>query len=792
MKQLYVILFAIVFSTGASTLLQAQNAIFFENTNPKAYLIRHGNGGPSSGITDKILTQISQYNQKSLKRTELIYAHEEFIRLTKRGSKEFQVYAALRNPSLKGDINYRGFKLVKELKPAHVNFEIEQLDMEDHVVQTFGFKEVPLKGKEIVLADFKVADTLENVGAYKARIVNQEFIYTQKKFNRFEATVQRIDDYYEAALKLERIYGKLMAVYPLDFDILNQEEEAYIRLRNRFQRIKDLDYPGQLKIRPRFDPADFLKKQQALEQELVRMEQGLAETRANLPTLYYQRGVARIQEGDRDGGRQDLLICLELVPGYGPAHMALGNMAYQEGRQEEALEAIRSILGNANIQDPQLRKEAAGLANRLYQDMIAAGRAANDNGQFESALPQIDKAIELCREFQEVACGNGMDQERIRAHAGIYQRDLNQARQAFSRGDLNAAEQSVLKARKYQQSQKIFLPDGAEAEALLLDIKSRQHKNLIQQGDLDLGYRKWQDALAKYEAAKAIEREYPVKKDTLVFGKMQQAAKPMILKYLREGIAEARANRLNEARGKNDQARDLQAKYYLDQDQEIAPLKEQLKSQIFTQECQNAKDQYDAELNQARTVAQNKDYVGALQLFESAIAIAQNNSACGIPYQEATDGKNRVKPASDFQNLMQEIEADISRRKYTQALQNYENAIRIHHNQQLSNFGLTIQKQEDFVKNHNNRDFIYYAAKVYMDQKNLAFSHELATVLVRRNYSRSFMKIFFRQLGPRIAIRDHKDDPSTDPKRKVLDYTGGDKNWKHFYKAYVKQFKKLR
>ncbi|MBL0019409.1 MAG: hypothetical protein IPP17_24010, partial [Bacteroidetes bacterium] len=167
-------LFLLVF---AAQTLAAQSLIFYQNTRTDAFLVKLNGGGPSQAITDHFINRLSTSTNKPPFRTEFIVAQDEYVRLTKVGPMEYEVYVTLGNTRLTGDIMYKGFSMAEQLKPTGVQFTLQRLNKAGIVQESFPFGEVALVGDPVLVANFRDTDSTLQFTEGTVKVADKQIIY---------------------------------------------------------------------------------------------------------------------------------------------------------------------------------------------------------------------------------------------------------------------------------------------------------------------------------------------------------------------------------------------------------------------------------------------------------------------------------------------------------------------------------------------------------------------------------------------------------------------------------------
>lgn len=825
-------------------LAQVSQGAYFQKRNSEATLIKFGMGGPSQSVTDHIIRRISQATGKPLQSTELILIHDEVLRLTYIDQHHFQVMASLENFHVEGDQAFLGFDLSNYLKPAAIKFKLRLRNGLDKVKQTWNYDAVAMGGEPAVIANFRQTDSTA-FRRDKLELIEKSFIFNEGSRNLFDGQVNLIEEYYAASNELDVLYQQMEQVNPSDFEHLPEQEAQLAQINEKLAVISQKNYPGRLGLTPQFDPAQFLSMFHDLQQFSADREAQMAETVAQLPFLIHQRGLAALQQGQRDQARRDFNYALEIAPNFPPALLELARMELNDGNRANAMPRLLAITSAQQV-DAETRNGAIQLLGNVQNEDLAAIRRANSGKDFETALSMLATLNEYCASVPELDCERRSAPEFSAAHQGIYQRHLQQARTALDQNNLGQAREKAILAMDYQKQFPDFIQNSNEAQQALNQIHLTMYRNEVaranqslQAGQLDqaeqaidaamelasahpqaipaaseatqllnrvkearyqmvlaegrslLQAKQHSSALDKFEQAMQLEREFRFTKDPKLPGDAQEAARVVVLDMMDDALRSAASNQLPRARENANAATALRNQYNLQQDQAILEKTQLLQSAIFDQECANAQSQYQGTLAAAQEMRTALRFIDAERIYNEALQVIQNNNACSLDRTAAQRGLTEVANAAQYQRDLQAAKEQVSSVQYRNAVQTYEQAERNFERANLGQHGLAHRPLLEFFLERNRNEFTLYGVGLFTDRKEYEGALQLSRQLALMGYPKSRYKAVQFRLGQELAARDHGDTPSANPKSAALRHTKGSKLLKFVYKGYVKTWKKL-
>ncbi len=840
MKQLLSLYLMTLAIFSGSMMAQAP---FFQKNESKASVIRY-NQGSQQAITNHLLSRLSQGNNTAIGQTRIIISHDENLTLSRLNQYEMRVEATIENFQVDGNTDYRGFDVADYLRPTAITFRLIHRNGLSKVKNDWKFDEVAINGNSSPVANFNLRDS-SNFRMDKLEMVDKAFLYKQATKDLFDSHLLRIDEYYQASQELETTYQQLLAIRPDDIDGIYDQQRQLNAVLQQVDAIRQKGYEERLQLGPQNDPAQFVPRFNDVQQLGGQLQQQIQGTIAQLPVLYYERGMDALNRGDRNQAVRDFNRSVEMAPDFAPAHLQLGLISYRDGNVQVGVDRILNMLRTMNP-DPDTRAQAMPVLQEIQGQALADVRAANQAKNPEQALSLIESTSGLCNEFPELNCAEGFMAEARQAHKLIYEGHIRTTGQQLSARQFDQAEQSALAAINYQSAHADFLPNALEAEAMLTtarrgifqgmldnaanllnrglfdrseavinealayqlqhptaitsdaparELQARlyvqQYQSLVRQGGQAMSNQQWQSALDRFEQAMNLEVVHGVVADSTVPGMAREAARNVAIEKLNRALQLAGSNRLGEARQTASEAQILRDRYGLNADDQLNGLQAQLGDAIFSQECVNAQTEYDNIVARAASFRRANDYIKAEATYEEALNQAAANAACGINTEAVRSAQTEIAPSAKYQRSMINVNQMVDRSMHRDAVTAYLAAGREYEANHLDAFGFIHAPLADFILNSGRSNFVLFGANYYMDEKDLDTALEFMRRLAQVGYPKGNMKSTQIRLGTELAMRDFAQNPNSNYKSKGVQYMGGYSALKFIYKGYKKQWKRM-
>jgi hypothetical protein len=823
----------------AANEVQAQSLIYYQNTRSEAFLAKQQGGGPAQGVIDHFIDRLATSAGKPASRVEFIVTHDEYVRLTKVSSTQYDVYVTLGNMRLTGDIQYRGFSMAEQLVPTGVQFKFERVNKAGQVIERVPFENVALSSASTLVANYRATDTTGLFPEQTARLGDKQFLYAKEAKGAFDQRIILIDDYYASIPKMEALKTDFQKINPDDFERIEAQQSDLNQLINRLNTIGGSNFPQNLNLAT-LDPAGYSGRFQQLNATAQDLNARIQKTKNEIPERYHQRGLSFLQQNKFAEANNDFTQAVRLRPTFAPAHLELARLRYREGDIAGAKAKLITIFKDCQPDD-LTRQAATQLGTTLYQNHIGNADYAIKQKKFSNGLQSLGEARSLCTDLK-LTCTPQLDELTTLAHGGIFQSKLDTARlslqasnfeDAEKRADdalayqkvnatyikdplpavrvqadaqtriyqrtvananalatqskLKEAEAEARKAIAYQASHTAAIAEGSAAKSALDRIMDLQYKDNITQAKALTAQKLYRQALPLLDEAIVLETKFPVAKDAKLWTMVQSNAKPIILEDAVKGQQLAQANKLTEARTVTKGAQNMAAQYKLQDDPEVAKALATLTSAIFSQECTNAQNDFENALNEADVQKRLKKFIEASAAYDKGLKAAADEAACGIDTRRAVDGKNAIATAVNYQEMLRDAQTAVDRNEGKKAIETYLNAGQLALSENFNaKFGLQHAPLFDFIMSSGKLEFLRFGAGYFTEKKDLEPALSLLQKTTQMGVSKGLIKDLTKRLGTELALRDRQTEPSSDPKVKAAEYVRGNSKLKGLGKAYLK------
>ncbi|MBC5992956.1 tetratricopeptide repeat protein [Pontibacter cellulosilyticus] len=771
--------------------VQAQTKIVFEETTSDTYLMKYGNSSQASLNSIIILLENAQVTAQGggrpNRKPEFTVRLEQHARITDTGD-QLLLQVNLKNVTVTGDINNKGFDLADVLKPEELKYKVWLLNSKNEKVKEFTNQRLGLHGDNQNMLQATIPDTAANQN-FKLKIEEKQVNYTYESENRVKERLNLVKEYFAAEAKIQRALQEVAHIRPDDVDRIELQDRNLKEMEVLHANLK-----GQLAEKlnlEKNDPQRLNYKLTQLQETLQDRRRAINHTLATLDQQFFNRGLSLMQRGNRSGAQVYFMKAVEANPRFAPAHVELARLDFMGGYIREASNRTRDVFTSMRV-DRETEAIALELMYDIYGAYISSGNTLTTRGDYHNALASFAEARELCSTVRGLRCNTtALAEGEGRAALGVYRALVDNGKRLLDRNDLREAERVAGEALAFQRDYDFALSREQEATELMGQVKFQYYLQHIDLGKRYLSQQNYDAALREFEGALELESRYTFKPVQELGALAQKAAKPILIAKLTEGYEQAMQNRLSNARATASAATAMQERYGLKNDAEVLNKYNLLRERIFTQECVNTQVAYDKHYQNARDLISQRKYVAADQAFMAAIKAADEKADCNVATFTAKDGRNEILVAATYQRMLEDANRHVSTKRYADAVQLYEQARAYYVDKGVGKFGLNHVSLFNFAKENNRQDFTAHVVSYFASIQEEEVAVQLLTSLLDRGYAKRKTKKVQEQLGKQLALKDAGTGPWHDAKTVAAQYTQSHKGLKKLRKAYVKERKRL-
>ncbi len=426
----------------------------------------------------------------------------------------------------------------------------------------------------------------------------------------------------------------------------------------------------------------------------------------------------------------------------------------------------------------------------IYDGYVLQGQTAYDNENYKNAVVSFLNAKRLCEKETAIACGDKLNISIFDARTGVYNKMLQQASIEKEDDKLHEALKTLNEADIYRKQYQI--KESYLAERIFLSVQQQFYDNNIEEAQNYISALKFQSALKSLDFAANIEKKYLINSDKNLPVLVKKASKSLIKKLIEKSKYSLRKNKTYEARSYFSEANQIMQLYLPKGDEEMKTLLETLRERIFSAECHNLQVEFNSASDKAIRLAGQYKFIEAENAYDKALQIPQRLPECSIATQMIVEKRDKVSIAASYQRLINEAKSNVKTQKYQLSITSYNAATKYYNENKIEKYGLVHSTSTDFFVLSGDVQYIYFGAKHFITKKEYENSLLMLRELEKKGIRKSNTKLIQINLGIQLALKDHGETPSVNPKYNILRYSMGNRWFKYMKRAYIKQWRKLR
>ncbi len=459
--------------------------------------------------------------------------------------------------------------------------------------------------------------------------------------------------------------------------------------------------------------------------------------------------------------------------------------SFDQKRFEEATNLLSDAYFYQEKSQLKLSNKATQLANRLFDEYFAQANAIYNRKEYSEALLMYEKTENLMKKFS-LQRQNEIRQGKTLARNGIFYNEVKKSQKFFDSKEYEKADLALNEAVAYQLQHN---PDvSVEVPVLRNKIRTELCRNHIAKGKQFIEEKRPAEAIKEFESAKTLKIENNLSVGSEIDALSIEAAKLLIKMKIEEGKMKVSSNELSFAKQCYMDATQIQLRYRLSDDQEVKNLVESFNNDIFNRECQNIKNKIDTFYQESLQKIQEKKFIESEEKLKNTLFLAKKNSVCEIDTTTIREKLDEISPAAEYERKHFEVNKYLQSRNYQQVIDNYVMLGVFHKNNFLSNLGIEYLPLTDFLVKTSS-ECINYATRYFIIRKEWSETKIMFSELQNRDFCNKDTKENQIEFAKQLAIIEKAEFPTAKYEDRIEFHTKGQKWYKHFKKAYKKQWK---
>lgn len=497
MKLIYIF---IILLLNSLPIIAQVKTVFNSKNNNIAYII---NNKKNNSVTD-LFNVLNSNNIKLKKNLEITY--EYVIEIIKKKEHSFQIKLDFNNYKLSEKILYKNIEISNLLLPDSISTQVNLFN-NNKILKEFTSEahlKFQKKNKKLLQFNFNYHNNNFN---FTAEIEDIRFLYTDYKLKQLSENISFINNY---KIILDSIEALNMQINNyLEQSKENNDFEIYFEY-NEFTD-STLKYCSKNKnLFKNFDDSNFYAKDSfllrlnKLEINANKLKDKCIKYISSLDEKYLNSAIDLINDNDFEKAKKQLQKAEFYNPQLAEIYLNYAIISYKLNNKDSIpyyLSLVYQKKPNENI-----KGLAKKLSNEIYNHYLKIANNYNTEGNFTSALQQLDFINLLCDSVKEIKKNTAYFTNYKTAINAKYNQYIKNIETAVINDNLLEAEYEIAKAKVLKNKYANFITDDKK----IIVLHRRVYFDYISKGSLYNSIALFSDALLQLKNAKRIcaETEY--------------------------------------------------------------------------------------------------------------------------------------------------------------------------------------------------------------------------------------------------------------------------------------------
>jgi len=430
--------------------------------------------------------------------------------------------------------------------------------------------------------------------------------------------------------------------------------------------------------------------------------------------------------------------------------------------------------------------------NRVSEDLVKLyinkGISQNQDEEFEQARYCFEQAHLVCKNLGKFNHDYIIKHGLIEARNGLYLQYINKAQDNLKLGNDKEAKGFLRRAEDLATTYPSQIADSPDFSVIQSELDYQVYLKNISEGKKYLANGNYNQAYFKLLDALLLEEVSDFEIYDPLVDVFAEAAVPYLVSQCKLGEVKVIKNKLDEARYIYNECLTLQNEYGLDFEQDLQASLVLLNNGIFAKQCEITSFQFQELLSQFNDAVECGDFIMAIDVLDETKKISKANYYCEFDVSIINDLQADYGPAAEYQELASEAQKALESNDHKRFSEIYGKM------EELSERYEVIRKRIEPLPLHylfsikKNLAFLESSLNDYESQEEFETALRILQVMEAGDVPGKDAKGIQQKLAQKMATADKATADNSDPKANLEKYTNGSSWYKHFKKAYIKNW----
>jgi hypothetical protein len=428
------------------------------------------------------------------------------------------------------------------------------------------------------------------------------------------------------------------------------------------------------------------------------------------------------------------------------------------------------------------------MMEKLITLFIVNGEKMNEDEEYDKALFCFVKAEEISNSIERYNFSYEISRGQREAVNGLYFKRIIEAAELLKTGSESTAELYLAQANTLLQENPSFIRRSSDIVEVEKEINRHFYEKYISDGIAYLSKGDYSEATGIFAKAEELNARFRFETTGRIEALVASSQVPYIQRQCELGELYIARKQVEKAKDIYESCLQLQFKYELVNNGEVQKSLTALNNEIFSKGCAQSGAEFAKLLGHSERLIGSGDFTKAVELLKVSDNLYEDNPYCGLDVSHSRQLLDIYAPAAKYQSLALEAQEALKNGKHEEFIGIYEKMEMLSAEYEIVRTKIEPMPLHYLFSIKNNLALLENTVNFYQVNDNYDTALELLRILENNDISSKNARNMQVGLAEQMAMYDKSVNRTSDPKRNVEKYTEGHSWFKHFKKAYIKNW----
>ncbi len=454
---------------------------------------------------------------------------------------------------------------------------------------------------------------------------------------------------------------------------------------------------------------------------------------------------------------------------------------------EQYLDKAKSFQVNNSssiISDASVTK----MMEKLITLFIVKGEKMNEEEEYDKALFCFVKADEISNSIDRYNFSYEIGKGQRVAVNGLYSMKIMEAGELLKNGSVITAETYLSQANTLLIDNPTVISRNKDIVQIEKEINEHFYEKAISDGVFFLSKGDYTEATKEFAKAEQLNARFRFENTGRVEAFVASSQVPYIQRQCEIGKLYIDRKQTEKAKAIYEDCLQIQFKYSLVNNGEVQQSLTALNNEIFSKGCAHSGVEFAKLIGHSERLIGAGDFMKAVELLKVSDNLYEDNPYCGLDVSNTRELLDIYAPAAKYQTLALEAQDALKKGEHEKFIGIYEKMELLSAEYEIVRSKIEPMPLHYLFSIKNNLALLENTVNYYQANSNYDTALELLRILENNNISSKNVRDMQVGLAEEMAMYDKSMNKTSDPKQNVEQYTEGNSWFKHFKKAYIKNW----